>query len=185
MVIIASQSSVRDSSSGPKLAPPALVTRMSRRPKCSWVRATRRSTCASSPTSVGTTKATPPSAVMSWKTTSRFCCVRAASTTRTPDRARARAVARPIPEPAPVTIATWPDKLGAVIASLAIVLEKVLGRFPQANSGKFGTELRLKQLPNDLDDVFAGGVEGTEFYGVLVEMLVIESFDDLILDRLH
>src|SRR5262249_32708498 len=185
IAIIASQSSVRNSISGPKPAAPALVTGMSRRPHWVWVRANRRSTSRSSPTSVGTTRAVPPPAVMSWETTSRVCCVRAASTTWTPDCARERAVARPIPEPAPVTTAARPCKSGVVIPLLAVVLEEILGGFPQADSRQAGAEFRFEQVPDDFDDVLAGGVQPVEFGGVLVEVFVVEAFDHLVLDRLH
>src|SRR5438093_788874 len=184
MAIIASQSAVRDSTRGPKLAPPALVIRISSWPKRSRVRATSRSTCASSATSVGTTRATPPFVVMSWATTSRVCAVRAAKATRTPAWASARAVARPMPDPAPVIIAAWPCRFWPVML-LAVVLEKVLGRFPQTNPGQARAEPGLEQIPDHFDDIFAGGVEGAELRGVFIQMLVIEAFNHCVLDRLH
>src|SRR5215469_15028215 len=70
--------------------------------------ANRRSTAASSLTSVGTGVAWPPASLIRPATPSRACRSRAASTTWAPAAATAAAVAAPIPRLAPVTTASRP-----------------------------------------------------------------------------
>src|SRR5438552_9489429 len=70
--------------------------------------ANSRSTSRPSPTSVTATVAKPPALRIASPASSSCVEVRAASTTWAPARAIASAVARPIPRPAPVTIATRP-----------------------------------------------------------------------------
>src|SRR5215472_5130184 len=72
------------------------------------ISANRRSTAASSLTSVGTGVAWPPASLIRPATPSRACRSRAASTTWAPAAATAAAVAAPIPRLAPVTTASRP-----------------------------------------------------------------------------
>ena len=74
------------------MAPPALLTRMSRRPNSSTAPATSRSSSASTVTSVGTTRARRPRARTSPATSSRSDSVRAASTTSAPASASPSAI---------------------------------------------------------------------------------------------
>ena len=79
---------------------------MSTWPKRESVSSTSRVTSAARVTSVGTASASGPSAAASAESRSPE---RAERTTRAPQRARAWAVARPMPELAPVTMATCPE----------------------------------------------------------------------------
>src|SRR2546430_1234290 len=95
--------SSRDTADAPR---PALLNRRSRRPNVSLVRAKRALTAEGSVTSVGTTSACAPDRVASRAVSSSGSRRRPARTTAYPSRASATAVARPIPDPAPVTTAT-------------------------------------------------------------------------------
>src|SRR4051812_34206701 len=75
-------------------------------PKAISAASPRRSTAASSETSVVTAMAVPPLAAISLVTASRSAVLRAASTTRAPRLAAIRAVARPMPLDAPVMTMT-------------------------------------------------------------------------------
>src|SRR5713101_4254020 len=85
---------------------PALLTRMSRRPYRSMVVLKRSTMSASTVMSVGTGNADPPWPAISLATASRPGRLRAAITTSAPSIAKARAMARPMPLLAPVTMAT-------------------------------------------------------------------------------
>src|SRR4051794_20964689 len=78
---------------------PALLWKTSRPPKRSTAVWTTRATSASSVTSAPTASAPSPS---------QRCASRSTATTLAPASANRRAVARPMPEPAPVTTATLP-----------------------------------------------------------------------------
>ena len=94
------------SSSGTAGAPvPALLNRRSRRPKACFVVSKRPRTESGSVTSVGTARARGPSGPARATVSASASGRRPASTTEYPSPRRARAVARPIPDPAPVTIA--------------------------------------------------------------------------------
>src|SRR4051794_13002520 len=108
--IIASQSPGSVSSSGFECAPAstALLTRTSSAPQRSTARATSASQSASRATSAATYSAAPPSAVMSASVGSPpVSGSRRTSATKTkkPSPARRRAIARPMPDAPPVTIA--------------------------------------------------------------------------------
>ncbi len=96
---VASSSSLDSSNGARPSASPALLKRMSRPPSRSTASATKRSLLAGSVTSSG-------SAISVSSRSTR----RAPPATRTPAAARARAVARPIPDEAPVTIAVLPER---------------------------------------------------------------------------
>src|SRR6266550_4510164 len=85
---------------------PALLARMSTVPHSRTTRAKSASTCALSATSVGTPMAVPPSARISAATRSALSRFRSATATCAPSAAKRRAIARPIPDPPPVTTAT-------------------------------------------------------------------------------
>src|SRR5205823_9300565 len=107
-------------------APPALFT--SRRTSGSL--ATNASTEAGSVTSRATARATPPSAPMAAATRSRRSIRRAPATTSNPCRARARAVASPMPLEAPVTTATFGGAI-SVMAAGALGRPHARGQFDQ------------------------------------------------------
>src|SRR5688572_11042290 len=87
---------------------PALFTRMSRRPSPARVRSTIAARSARRVTSVGTASARRPRSFTSAAVLSAPPWSSSATTTSAPRRASSRAMARPIPRPAPVTIATCP-----------------------------------------------------------------------------
>src|SRR5260221_1748024 len=99
-------SSAEVSASGFTQLAPALFTSTSTRLNLSHVRSTNCIPCRGSVTSVGTAMAGPPASVIARTCASNSSARRAASTTRVPRRASSRAVAAPIPELAPVIIAT-------------------------------------------------------------------------------
>src|SRR6266851_1906674 len=102
-----------------------------------------RLTSPASPMSAGATVAAPPFLWIVSLTFSSCDSVRAARTTWAPARAMASAVARPIPRPAPVTIATRPCNHPGVSA-MAFRLRRRLQRLVQAfMSGKAGVEAEV------------------------------------------
>ena len=96
---------------------------MSTWPKRESVCSTNRVTSAARVTSVGTASASGPSAAASAESRSPE---RAERTTRAPQRASAWAVARPMPELAPVTMATFPAS-GWLMVSLSAAAAALLG----------------------------------------------------------
>ncbi len=88
--------------------PPALFTRMSTAPKRSSTASRNTATCAGSRTSQGIASTFRPSASSSARTCSSGSGRRPQIATLAPVRASSRAVARPMPVPPPVTIATAP-----------------------------------------------------------------------------
>ncbi len=101
-------------SSGTGGAPvPALLNRTSSRPNVRLVVSNRARTEDSSVTSVGTARARPGTVALWPRVTvsSSASGRRPASTTSYPSARRASAVARPIPDPAPVMIAVFPFEL--------------------------------------------------------------------------
>ena len=100
---VCSQSASDNCSNGAIRATPAAHTSTSIWPlPVSEAMSIKRSTSFSSPTSHGTTTAWPPAWVISSANECSSAAVRAASTTVAPCWAKSRAVARPIPRPAPV-----------------------------------------------------------------------------------
>src|SRR6266496_93442 len=87
---------------------PALLMRMSTRPSSLTVRSTRARPCSGRETSPSRATALPPAFVISATTASSGALRRPDSTTWAPSAANMSAVARPIPVPPPVTIATFP-----------------------------------------------------------------------------
>ena len=109
-----SQSSSEIAITGPWLVRPArrmpaAFTSTSRRPQLSAMPSTARAACAGSETSRSTSRTCPPSALMVSATAASPSALRSQSATRSPRRARASAVARPMPDAAPVTAATFSD----------------------------------------------------------------------------
>src|SRR6185295_6471221 len=102
----------------------ALLMRTSRPPKRSTAAAISRSTAAASPTSASTGSACPPAAAMSAATASTaWRSRRPLITTAAPAAASARAMARPMLRPPPVTRATRPSRsLPTVMLALASLL---------------------------------------------------------------
>ena len=89
---------------------PALLNAMSSRPNVSTAAFTMAATLSSSETSHGTPSTWWPAALSSSAAARRVVSLMSARTTAAPASAKARAVARPMPELAPVTRATCPAK---------------------------------------------------------------------------
>src|SRR5438309_1867818 len=87
---------------------PALFTRMSIRPSSARVRSTSAVRDGRLVTSVGTTRARRPTSFSSAAVASALVGSSSPTTMSAPRRASSSAVARPIPRPAPVTMATCP-----------------------------------------------------------------------------
>ena len=87
---------------------PALFTSMSTRPKVLSTRAAVYSSWCSTVTSQGMTSVLPPESAMARAVPSKEDCVRPRSTAVAPSAARLRAMAAPMPRPAPVMTATFP-----------------------------------------------------------------------------
>src|SRR6478752_6949512 len=104
---MASKRSAPRSGVGPNQEKPALLTRMSTLPASS----ARRVTAPASPTSAATKRARPRSAEIASTTVVPRPASRPWTTTSAPSRARRSAIARPIPEVAPVTSALWPSRV--------------------------------------------------------------------------
>jgi hypothetical protein len=85
---------------------PALLTRMSTGANTLSARAKMWSTPSGVATSASTAIAVPPASSIPLATDSARSPYRSATTTVAPSRAKSSAVARPIPEPPPVTTAT-------------------------------------------------------------------------------
>src|SRR5712691_655289 len=94
----------------------AELTRISTPPCSRAAVATSRSTSASLATSPLTALAWPPDLAMVSTTSASGSGRRPKTTTRAPSLAKRMAVARPIPVPAPVTIATLPSSVAIVVA---------------------------------------------------------------------
>src|SRR5258706_8005678 len=92
------------------LPQPALLIKKSIAPHSFSVCLTSRSSSSSRVTSVGRTSASPSRPRISSATARSSASLRAASATRAPAWLSARAIARPMPRPAPVTMATFPDR---------------------------------------------------------------------------
>jgi len=97
---------------------PALLTRMSSRPKAASVSATTRSQSAALLTSACTGATRPPAARISAAVCSSRSRPRAAIATAAPSCASSTAVARPMPCVPPVTIATFPFRPRSMPPSL-------------------------------------------------------------------
>jgi hypothetical protein len=89
----------------PSRVTPALLTRMSMRLVSPIIFSPASATAAASETSNATAQAFRPAARTSLATFSEFSAVRETQTTSAPSAANFRAIARPIPRPAPVTTA--------------------------------------------------------------------------------
>ena len=96
---------------------PALFTTTSMRPKRSRVASIKRSTSSRFPASAGTASAGAPRASSSFTAASRRAASRPETTTEAPSSASDRAMARPMPRPPPVTIATFPARALASVRS--------------------------------------------------------------------
>src|SRR5207248_1103444 len=96
---------------------PALFTRTSIRPKSARARSTIAARSLREVTSVEATLARRPSPCTSAAVRSAPARSSSATTISAPSRASSRAVARPMPRPAPVTIATW--SLSSIVGPLA------------------------------------------------------------------
>src|SRR5919204_126346 len=118
------------SSAGDMYWPPALFTSVLIRPCRSRTLSTNARTWSSSRMSQTTGSQLPGShsAAVSSSGSSR----RPATTTRAPSEASSTAVARPIPEPPPVTTITWPSSSPGRKTS-----DGIGGRLPAAPSGRF------------------------------------------------
>src|SRR5256886_4830692 len=124
---------------------PALFTRMSIRPNSARVRSVMAARSVRRVTSVGTTLTRRPSPFTSAAVRSAPARSSSATTRSAPIRASSSAVARPIPRPAPVTIATCPvssmtsasgaDRPRARRRRRQLVVQRVPGRVLQRDGG--------------------------------------------------
>jgi hypothetical protein len=103
--ITRSQSSTLSSTAVPGRSVPALLNSTSSRPNCSTVLATMASTEAASATSTSMATAWPPPSLMAATVSSALRRRTSATATAAPSAAKRIALAAPMPEPAPVTIA--------------------------------------------------------------------------------
>ena len=94
-----------------RLVIPALFSSTSSRPYLSTAARTIASASALSVTSPLAVAASPPPSPIFAAVSSALDSLRSATTTRAPSRANASADARPIPDPPPVTRATFPSSL--------------------------------------------------------------------------
>ena len=90
---------------------PALLKSTSSRPYVSTAAAIRFRTSSSFETSARMNVAAPPSASISRATAAPLSSCQSDTTTLAPSRANSSALARPMPEPPPVTIAVLPGSL--------------------------------------------------------------------------
>src|SRR5579864_2133117 len=89
---------------------PALFTSISRRPNVLSTRVAAYSSWCSTVTSQGITSVLPPASTMARAVSSKVDFVRPSSTAVAPRVASLRAIAEPIPRPAPVTTDTCPAR---------------------------------------------------------------------------
>src|SRR4249919_1621823 len=143
--IIRFQSSRSAPTTGPSSIRPALLTRVSSRPKCSTVCLTAVSACAGSVMSASTTSAVPPASWMSRASASRRYRRRARRATAAPCSASRRAVASPIPLLVPVISATVPVRV--VVIESDVVMIEVAGQLA----------VRVGQFEEQLGPVLEGG----------------------------
>ena len=115
---VSSQSCSSRSVATPSRTRMALLCTMSTRPNASSVRANMPMTSSRAATSVRTKTASPPAACISPATCRPPASSTSAMQTEAPSRARTSAVARPMPEAAPVTMAAVPATLPVVLMRL-------------------------------------------------------------------
>src|SRR5213592_3631184 len=101
----------------PSRMTPALLTRMSTRPNRCLAASTRRSASSRLAASAATPRTAPPCASSSFAERWSRSASRPETTTAAPSSASNAAIARPMPRPPPVTIATRPSRAPFVIGS--------------------------------------------------------------------
>src|SRR6516225_11933843 len=101
------------------LSAPALFTRTSIRPKAFSVSSAALRPSSSRVTSAARAMASPPTSLISFTTPSRDSRRRPKTATLAPPAARPKAIARPIPDPPPVTIVTLPFNRVTISLTLA------------------------------------------------------------------
>ena len=106
-----SQSSSVRSWAAPVIVMPALFTTTSTPPNASIAACTPAATSALRVTSIVHAVASPPAARISAAVSSAVSPRRSATATRAPSSAKRSDVCRPIPDPPPVTSATFPSSL--------------------------------------------------------------------------
>src|SRR5213594_3324121 len=107
---------------------PALLTRMSRRPKLATVVSMRRSTSVASLTSATTARLLPPAATIAEAVVCVVSRLRPFTVTAAPAPAKPSAIARPRPRLLPVTMATFP--FSENWGSTSIELRPLHSRYP-------------------------------------------------------
>src|SRR3984893_11675455 len=106
---------------GPKAGfVPALLTRMSRRPRRSTQWPMDASIASGSPAEPAYTVASAPIVRSAASVSSSSCCLRASTQTDAPAAAYASAIARPIPRVPPVTSATFPSRRKVLAGSITV-----------------------------------------------------------------
>src|SRR4051812_12490098 len=121
----------------------ALLTQVSMRPNRCTAAAARACTWSHSATSVTTARARPPARSLSAAAFSRASRLRAARTTAAPFSQRSAAVARPMPDEAPVTTTTW-SRSGLVMMELSSIHQRP-DRFHRLEwgGGKIDTDVAI------------------------------------------
>src|SRR5215213_4469810 len=119
---------------------PALLNATSSRPRSRTVRSTRSLISLEDVTSQGTARTRPPCTARMSAVSSLPAASMSAKTTSAPSVAKAAAVARPMPLPAPVTTATFPANLRSVIFRLTSCLLGVALGARRSTTGSAGTE---------------------------------------------
>src|SRR3984957_17849902 len=123
-----SQSSSVASITDPLLFTPALLYSTSTRPYSSVTFWKAAPTWVISETSALTARARPPASAISSAVSMAASATRSTTAAAAPSRANRVAAARPIPEPAPVTTATWPLSLPAIGSPSGVVWMRGLQR---------------------------------------------------------
>src|SRR5579871_3956686 len=183
--MIASQSSSEVSSSGFECAPAiaALATNTSSRPRLR-ARATIRSTSATSDTSASRCSPRSPSSSAVEGPPSRGSGERSATITWAPSSAKRRAIARPIPELAPVTTATLPSRRTGIPYAASVRIAVIgAGWIAADHVGRIGRTAGLELAAvADLDPERAAMLAGERpVYGDWREMLERESPDAVLI----
>src|SRR5262249_45296689 len=163
---------------------PALLIRMSMRPNCDFVRSAIEARSARLVTSVGMTAARRPTSLTSLAVVSAPFWSSSAMTMSAPSLASSRAVARPIPRPAPVTMATCPcSSIESLLSDerrrRPVPLRPGLGAVPLAH--QVNGPLARARLHEQLDLVDRGAPQRVARLVVRVGDLLAELVHGLVL----
>src|SRR5262245_57551414 len=145
----------------------ALLTRTSTRPKADRVSSTARSTSAARETSASTNRARPPSRSISSAVPRPPSGFQSTTTTAAPSAAYRRAIAWPMPEPAPVIRATRSCSRIASLLSPQQLGEAADDDLHLAGAQRGRVDVEPARGGVDLDDRIAGAQGGHEAVAVV------------------